>query len=419
MDKNKKIIATVAFVGFMALLGVFIKVMILPSDKKEKSEAQINILTPKVDDKKIKRTSKIQNYERDKSLFGENKVVKNLSEVEDAEKERVIEESIIRGMEDSIDPQELALQQALNQNNPYANASNAYGQSSNSKGTQQVQEVYIDDELQRIMELQDHLMEQSRMASTSDNPEENINAFLDSYNQVAAAHGQPEMKATYANGSTSTGTAATTGSNTDSEEIAKTAQMASERMSKSIQEKFSGKSHFQGAGSARRNDEIVGLIPAETVDQGVLVNGSTIAIRTKKDVRLSEPALFIPKGSVVYGKVNLSTNRLLIDINSYKTRDKLYLLDFSLYDYDGREGIHLGNRTWPKIPSKVANDVYDYAYQRGTQAAALGGNNSINLDEAKDIAILSAAKEISSEIFDKRTVYMPKKYHLWFNINTQ
>ena len=417
MDKNKKIIATVVFVAFMALIGVFIKVAIMPSGESDKSEAKINILTPKVDDKKIKRTSKIQNYEKDKSIFGLNKVVKNLSDVEDAEKQVYVEESIIRGMEDSLNPQESEQQQKLYQNDAYASAANpAYNQATKSRNTQEVEEVYIDEELQRIMALQDQLMEQSRMAAQSDNPEENLSAFVDSYNQVAAAHGQPSMEMKYENGQTGLGTGV---GGTNPEDIAKTAQMASERMSNAIKDKFTAKNHFQGAGSARGDDKIVGLVPAETVDQGVLVNGSTIAIRTKKDVRLKEPALYIPKGSVVYGKVNLSTNRLMIDVNSYKAHDKLYLLDFSLYDYDGREGIHLGNRTWPKIPSKVANDVYDYAYQRGTQAAALGGNNSINLDEAKDIAILSAAKEISTEIFDKRTVYMPKKYHLWFNINTQ
>ena len=178
MDKNKKIIATVVFVAFMALIGVFIKVAIMPSGESDKSEAKINILTPKVDDKKIKRTSKIQNYEKDKSIFGLNKVVKNLSDVEDAEKQVYVEESIIRGMEDSLNPQELEQQQKLYQNDAYASTANpAYNQATKSRNTQEVEEVYIDEELQRIMALQDQLMGQSRMAAQSDNPEEKSKCF--------------------------------------------------------------------------------------------------------------------------------------------------------------------------------------------------------------------------------------------------
>jgi hypothetical protein len=113
----------------------------------------------------------------------------------------------------------------------------------------------------------------------------------------------------------------------------------------------------------------------------------------------------------------MSVDRLMIDVESYKSNNKLYLLDIRLYDFDGREGIHLGNRTWTKIPSKVAKDVYEYAYQKGTQASTFGTeDNSIDLDESKDIAILSTAKHVGEEVFEKRKVFMPRKYHLWLNI---
>lgn len=406
MDKKKKIIATVAFMGFMTLMGVFLKIMVFSSDKGEKQEARLNILTPSVDENKIKRTSKIQNYEREKSMLSENKTVKSLGNVEKAKKEYLEEEEIINGVEDTL------VEAKKTQRNPFDR--NTYKVPAKTTHRQQntrtaIEEDDIDEELKQIMELQNQLIAAS-------NPEgnvgdENLDNFINSYNQYAAAYNEegivkPDLVNDAAGGLTP-------------KELTEISQKASERIANSVKDKIGGKAYFQGAGSARRNNDIVGLVPAETVDQGVLVNGSTIAIRTKKEVSLKNPALYIPKGSIVYGKVNLSVDRLLIDINSYKTRDKLYLLDFSLYDYDGREGIHLGNRTWPKIPSKVAKDVYDYAYQRGTQAAAFGGNNSISLDEAKDIATLSAAKEISEEVFDKRRVYMPKKYHLWFNINEQ
>ena len=178
-----------------------------------------------------------------------------------------------------------------------------------------------------------------------------------------------------------------------------------------------GTGSFYGAGSFNSSTEL-DLVPAETVDQGVLVNGSTIAIRTKEPLRLRNPNITIPKDAVVYGKVTFAgVDRLDINIVSYKTNKKLYNLNLQVYDFDGRPGVHLSNRSWSKIPGKVTNDVFRYAFQRGTQQPALGGaQNSVSIDEAKDIAALSAANEVAQELFDKRRVMVPRKYHLWINI---
>ncbi|GAA4277192.1 conjugative transposon protein TraM [Aquimarina mytili] len=398
MDKKKKIIVGLVSILFAGMLVGFIKIVIFPSNKS-KSQNRISIATPKVMEEKIDRKSKIQNYEEDKSLSRtKNEFIKNLSDVEDiAQKQTLEEEPIITGQKEPKDK----TPKMLSKNKPR--------KSSQNKSTKKrTEEDDINDELQRIMAMQDQLIAESNMAGVSGDPND-IESLMQSYNQYANVYGQNPGINMQNLGQLGL----------SPEEIAETNQKASERLSNSIKEKMTKKNYFLGAGSTDGSDETLDLIPAETVDQGVLVNGSTIAIRTKKAVRLKNPALLIPKGAIIYGKVNISTDRLLIDINSYKKRDKLYILDFSLFDYDGREGVHLGNRTWPKIPSKVTKDVYDYAYQRGTQAAAFGGNSSIDLDQAKDVAVLSGAKEISQEIFEKRRVFMPKKYHLWFNINTK
>ncbi len=399
MDKKKKIIVAVVSVLFIVVFVGYIKFIVFSPNTSEPLKSKVNILTPNVDEKKIDRKSKLQNYEEDNS-GGQNEindVVRNLSEVAYEEEELSIEDNpVIEGIVAEKAEKELlaTVGKSTNKNN-YTTAQDR---------SITTEEEDIDAELKRILALQDQLLAESNLAAQSGNPQD-IDAIIKSYNQYAASLAQDSIS--------------NIGGITP-EEISKTGQNVSERLSNSLKDKIGKKNFFQGAGSANVSDKIVALVPAETVDQGILVNGSTIAIRTKKAVMLKKPDLTIPKGAIVYGKVNIATDRLLIDVNSYKKGNKLYILDFSLYDFDGREGVHLGNRTWPKIPSKVTKDVYDYAYQRGTQAAGFGGsNNSIRLEEAKDIAILSAAKEVGDEVFEKRRIFMPKKYHLWFNINTQ
>ncbi len=160
------------------------------------------------------------------------------------------------------------------------------------------------------------------------------------------------------------------------------------------------------------------LIPAEVIDQGVLKQGSTIALRTKQPITLPKQNIRIPKGAVIYGVVNIEGTRLNIDINKYKRDNTLFSIDMSVYDYDGLQGIHLNHRSLFSIPSNVSKDVYRAAMRTYEQQQPLigNGNRRVPLDR---VAILSAAKEISRELFDKRKVFVPRKYHIWLTINNQ
>ncbi len=175
---------------------------------------------------------------------------------------------------------------------------------------------------------------------------------------------------------------------------------------------------FRGATQKGNKDDALNLTPCETVDQGTLIQGSTMAIRTKKAIHTG--GLNIPKGTVLYGKVSFSgQDRLQVDIQSYIDDSKMNTVSLAVFDFDGREGIHLGVNSWPKIPSKVAKEVLNYVKTRGTQASTFGGDTGVDLGQAKDIAILSGLKEVSEELLEKRKVFVPKKYNLWININTQ
>ncbi|OEK07354.1 hypothetical protein A8C32_18125 [Flavivirga aquatica] len=397
MDKKKKTIVAIVGTVCIILLIVLLKVFVFSSSDSKQRRNQLSISTPKVDKQKINRKSKLEHYEGESiEAIEKNNVVKGLGNIEEVKKQVAFEEpSIIAGEE---------LRNAL-ENNKNVREEN------NTLETLYTPEP-VDDELKQLMQLQEQLLAQSIPQTNqqgSHTEEDDIQKLLESYSQLNQAYlksptGEKEGIDI---------------SQLTPEKIAEIETSVNEKLAGDIRKKFKEKSYFHGAGSASKQDNVLGLVPAETVDQGILVNGSTIAIRTKKEVRLTNPPVLIPKGAIVYGKVSFGANRLLITINSYKQGNKLYKLKFSLFDFDGVEGIHLGNRTWPKIPAKVTKDVYDYAYQKGTQAATFGGDSAIQLDEAKDIAILSASKEIGNEIFEKRRVFMAKKYHLWFNINTK
>ncbi len=180
-------------------------------------------------------------------------------------------------------------------------------------------------------------------------------------------------------------------------------------------------SYFFGASSSKKNKSTTNLIPAETIDAGVVSDGSTIGIRLKKPMYFKTTGITIPKGAVIYGLVNFSSeganSRINIDVAGYRRRNTLYRIGVQAYDFDAREGIHIDNKSIFKIPGKVAKDVYRYAYNRGTQSSPLGGSsNGADLDEAKVIALLSTAKELGEELFIKRKAFIPSKYHLWLSV---
>ena len=391
MDKKKKIIVGAVGVGCFLLLIIMIKMVVFPGDKNKPQKSQLVISTPEVIKKKIENKSKIEHYDRESlKNIGKNDIVKGLGNVGKEEEELFIEEALI--VEDTTlqNPNQLG-DLGKGSLNPQNTSTLAYQQNSE------------DEELRQLMALQEQLLAQANAPT----PTSNDAADIQEIQKLLAAYDQYSAN----------------GENTNQltpDKISEIGTSVSEKLIGQINTQFQSQNFFHGAQSSNDDNKVLGLIPAETIDDRFLVNGSTVAIRTKKEIRLANPRVVIPKGAVVYGKVSFGTNRLLIDIDSYKTKNTLYKLDFTLFDFDGLEGIHLDSRTWPKIPGKVAKDVYDYAYQRGTQAAGFGSeNNSVNLEEAKDIAILSAAKEIGNEVFEKRKVFMPKKYHLWFNINTQ
>ncbi len=176
--------------------------------------------------------------------------------------------------------------------------------------------------------------------------------------------------------------------------------------------------YFFGAASATKSNSWQDLVPAETVDQGLYTTGSTVAIRTKKSLYFPSTRITIPKDAVVYGKISFTDDRVLIDVKTYKHRNRLYPVAITTHDFDGREGIHLKTRSFFAIPAKVSKTVLDAALQTYSQQANAfgGGTDRVPLG---DIAGVSALNEVSQEIFAKRRVFIPRKYHVWLTVTQE
>ncbi len=364
MDKKKKIVASAVFGVFVIVIVFFCKSLLFGSTEEEK---RFDVSTPDVNEKEIKGVSKMKSYD------SEIKQVGDTTSIIDLQKKKK------SGFDDiqNFNP----FKRGGNRSTNAKDLANGLLKEDRAQSMQQ-----IDPELLALMQMQEQMMAQEASRSRSEGR-------------------------------------ATRTRNTASAPVKKKAAPApkKELTLKDIRTKSENSgSFFQGAaGKTATKDAMINLTPCETVDQGVLIQGSTVAVRLKKAFQTQDPALYIPNGAVLYGKVAFTgQDRLQIDIESYRDGDKMKPVSLSIYDFDGREGVHLGVNEWPKIPSKVAKEVLNYVKQRGTQASTFGGGNDIDLGEAKDLAIISSLKEVSEELLERKKVFMPKKYNLWINTAT-
>ncbi|MEJ5049348.1 conjugative transposon protein TraM [Chryseobacterium culicis] len=381
LDKKKKIIIGVVFV---AALGILILIMSLILFPKMKASDDKLILTPNVDENQLEEKSKLEIYNQDerdlKKYF--SKDGKYGIDTELPEDEKLMQEQLQsfdgRAEENDYAKRQERYMKALSnissQERSYPSGSGSgynsgYGSGSSSENS-----------LSKIFEIQDKI----RSGLAADAASRN-----------------------------------TDGESWDSANSPKTRESKKDLVKNDSRDK---KNFFQGT-TAGNNKKILQLIPSETIEQKRILDKNIIPIRIKEDMRLSDVpgGLVIPKNAIVYGRISLGEDRINIDIESYKKDNVLYQLNFRVYDYDGREGIHMNNHSWLKIPSTVSKDVFDYAIERGTNSGGsiLGGTNTgVDLKEARNLAILSAGKEISKEVFEKKRVFLPKKYQLWINIRS-
>lgn len=372
LDKKKKIIICVVFVAALGILALAMSLILSPESRGTDDKV---ILTPNVDENQLEEKSKLEIYNQDEKDL--NKYFsKSATEAERSEDKKLREDL-------------LGNSNSSNEENDYAERQERYmkalsdissREKSYSSGYGSSFDYGSNNSLSKIFDIQDKI----RSGLTAGAAARNIDA---EYPDSASASGAGDRK-------------------------------------KHIAQNDMGekKNFFRGTASAG-NKRILQLVSSETIEQKRIVDRNIIPIRIKEDIRLSDipGGLVIPKNTIVYGRISLGEDRINVDIESYRKDNVLYLLNFKVYDYDGREGIQMNNHSWIKIPSAVSKDVFEYSYERGTNSAgSLTGsvNTGIDLKEAKNLAVLSAGKEISKEVFERKRVFLPKKYQLWINIRS-
>ncbi|MEM9001372.1 MAG: conjugative transposon protein TraM [Bacteroidota bacterium] len=365
MDKNKKIIAISIFVVFMVLIGVYVKMALFASDEEETTEDEkISLSTPKVDEGQIESITKKESYDREVHTKFDPK-------------NELIERDEYQ--EDTAEGYNF---------NPFKRQERREVASGSAQQFGANEQQKAEEELMLLMKMQE---EMDAVA------QEKVNT---TYGPPSPAPARPAKV-----------------SNALEEEPEPAPPTLKDRW----QESNENKSNFNGLGGFSPEIDGFPLVPAETVDQRLLIAGSTVAIRLKQSIYLPEQDIRIPKGALLYGKASFSAdNRMQIDIESYKTNEKLHSVTLAIYDFDGREGIHLGNNNWPKIPSKVSKEVYRFVKQRNNQNSTFGGqDNEVEPDEIRRVALLATINEVTQELFDRKRVLMPRKYHLWIHVATK
>ncbi len=362
MDQKKKIIAIAVFVVFISAIGFYAKSAFFSSDEEEDKEFSISV--PEVDEEEIDSVSKLEEYDKE------------------AVRDRYTEELLEKRRDDK--------KKGSNYNfNPFKRVEDT---------TETVAET---DEFEKMrLEEQNRAKEELEMLLKM---QEEMNAQVT--NQAPANYYPPTNPAPAPDPVET--------EIPDIEEDPGPPTLAEKwDQQKERGNPFRGVSGFTGA-----DEGILDLVPAETVDQGQLIEGSTVAIRLKQLLRIPDSKIAVPKNAVLYGKAMFDDkNRMQIRIASYKTNTKLYPVNLAIYDFDGREGVHLGTNNWPKVPGRVAREVFRFVRQRGTNPAAFGGGNNIDGETVRTIALLSTINEVLNELVNRKRVFMPRKYHLWINV---
>lgn len=127
-------------------------------------------------------------------------------------------------------------------------------------------------------------------------------------------------------------------------------------------------------------------IPAIVPEDQTMVTGATLKLRTQKEAIVGSIA--IPKNSLLYGRVAISGERMLVSIGSVRIGAALYPVDLEVFDMDGLAGIH--------IPGAISRDVAKESAEQGVSSAGTLGTLDQSLGAQAATASIQAAKTLFS-----------------------
>lgn len=142
-------------------------------------------------------------------------------------------------------------------------------------------------------------------------------------------------------------------------------------------------------------------IRAVVHDDQIIVNGSTVKMRLVDEVSIND--VNIPKDYFIFGKAQLSGERLVIKIESIRYGRSLFPVDLSVFDLDGLDGVY--------IPGSITRDVVKQSADRPLQSISLS-----SLDQSWGLQAAGAGVEMVKGMFSKKAKLVRVKVKAGYQI---
>lgn len=145
-------------------------------------------------------------------------------------------------------------------------------------------------------------------------------------------------------------------------------------------------------------------VSASVYGDQTLMQGSTIKIRLLEDLQTVQGQT-IPKGTPVWGVVNITRDRMLVTVSSILLGKDLVDVNYTVYDIDGQQGINL--------PANVKAEIARRAEARSIQNAPTDGLTSDGgILEKSAGAVVGTAKNILSRKAEEVKVKVKSNYQI-------
>jgi len=150
------------------------------------------------------------------------------------------------------------------------------------------------------------------------------------------------------------------------------------------------------------------VIPAVIDETVTVINNSTVPFRLLSSILVN--GVLIPTGSLAYGTVQLSGERLTISIKSVQYQQNIFAVSLTVYSPDGLPGI--------AAPPSVTRDVAKQSADAGVQSLGLTSFDQ-SLGAQATAAGIQAAKNLFSKKVRLVTVTLPAGYQVLLKDNSQ
>ena len=126
-----------------------------------------------------------------------------------------------------------------------------------------------------------------------------------------------------------------------------------------------GQTGFYSLDEATSAPDEAGTVQAVVHQTQELVSGSTVKLRLVSDVYVN--GVLIPEGTFLYGVASLDSERLKVQITSFRYQNSLFPVALSVVDLDGLDGIH--------IPGAISRDAAKQSSEQAIQGLGIGTFN--------------------------------------------